>query len=316
MTEESQLAIQYHVLEKGDNPFQRRARILQSMWRVEQGFAIGEHSGPKGKRLLGSRLAMPWAQTSLANFLNETIRQVVREEVLNSNKRAGKLYAVPRLYSDLLSSQPLCFNLFGELQQNLALASRIFCDLLPEHVEQVTAIEFEFSPGRSTAKYTADQSAFDVYVAFRTLQGERGFVGIEVKYHEDLKDQAAAHRPRYDEIAELMNFFKPDRLAQLKQRPLQQIWRDHLLAGSLRHVDHFEVGFFAVLYPEGNLNCASAVRAYRDCLADGASFITWTLEDFSATVKRHTQAPWIDTFIDRYLNFGKLGSSLATLHGA
>jgi len=306
LIKDSQLAARYHALEKGDNLFQRRARILQSMWRVEQGYPVGEHLGRQGKRLIGSRLAMPWAQATLANFLNETIRQVVRNEVLNSDKRAGKLYAVPRLYNDLLSSQPLCFNLFGELQQDLTLASRTFGDLMPAHVKQVTAIEFEYSPGRSTATYTADQSAFDVYVAFRTPHDQPGFVGIEVKYHENLKNAAARHRSRYDEVAELMGCFKHERLALLRQHPLQQIWRDHLLAGSLRQADHFKVGFFAVLYPEGNVNCATALQAYRDCLTNDDSFITWTLEQFTSTIRHHTQAQWIDMFVERYLNFDKL----------
>lgn len=309
MTDESQLAVQYDVFEKDDNPFQRRARILQSMWRVEQGFAIGEHSGPQSKRPLGSRLAMPWAQVTLANFLSEITRQVIRNEVLDSEKSHGKLYARPRLFNDLLSSQPLCFNLFGELQHDLRLASQVLRELMPGRVQQVTAIEFEYSPGRTSTKYTADQSAFDVYIAFQAPQDERGFVGIEVKYHEDLKDRAAQHRSRYDEVANLMNCFKPDRLEQLKQRPLQQIWRDHLLAGSLLQADQFKAGFFALLYPEGNLACAKAIRAYRDCLANDASFISWTLEEFSAAVKRHTQKQWIDAFVDRYLNFAKLKSA-------
>lgn len=306
MIEESQLAIQHHVFEKGDSPFQRRARILQSMWRVEQGFAMGEHSGPKGKRPLGSRLAMPWAEATLANFISGTVRQVVRNEVLNREKSRGKFFARPRLYNDLLSSQPLCFNLFGELQQNLTLASRIFCDLMPDRVKQVTAIEFEYSPARASEKYSLDQSAFDVYIAFDTPGGKPGFVGIEVKYHENLKSSTASHRTRYDEVASLMNCFKRECTDQLKRSPLQQIWRDHLLAGSLRHADQFEAGFFAILYPRGNLACIKAAQAYRDCLTDSASFITWTLEDFCTVVKRHTQAPWIDSFVDRYLNFDKI----------
>ncbi|QDG52136.1 hypothetical protein FIV42_15710 [Persicimonas caeni] len=32
----------------------------------------------------------------------------------------------PRIFNNLLSSQPLCFNLFGELQQNLELATEVF----------------------------------------------------------------------------------------------------------------------------------------------------------------------------------------------
>lgn len=301
------LAKEYHVLEKSDkSDFQRRARILQSIWRTEQGYDVGIHSGRKGERLLGSRLVMPWAEETLANYLTETIRQVVRKEVVDRQKSQGKLFARPRIFDDLLSSQPLCFNLFGELQQDLALATAVFEALTFGRVDRVSGIEFEYSPGRGDARYTGDNSAFDVYVTFRTAQGGRGFIGIEVKYHENLQGKAAQLRPRYEQVAKAMNCFKENRLAQLKAQPLQQIWRDHLLAGSLRHADGFDDGFFAFLYPKDNQHCANAVRGYRDCLSNSDTFTDWTLEHVSMTIKRHTQSKWIDSFIDRYLNFGKL----------
>jgi hypothetical protein len=44
--------------------------------------------------------------------------------------REAKLFAQPRIFDDLLSSQPLRFNLFGELTRDLALASRVMHRLL------------------------------------------------------------------------------------------------------------------------------------------------------------------------------------------
>ena len=152
-----------------DNEFQRRARILQSMWREEQGLPKGEHRG----KPLGSRLAMPAAEQHLQNYLSDTIRQVVKREVLGP-KRSGKLYARPRIFNDLLSSQPLCFNLFGELAADLGLATRVFRDLLPDRVQQVTAVEFEWSPGRGDNRFTGDRSAFDVFVRYLDHARERG----------------------------------------------------------------------------------------------------------------------------------------------
>ena len=109
----------HDVLVPTDNSFQRRARLLQALWREEQGLPVGEHRG----RRLGSRLAMPAAKEELSNYLTDTIRAVVRAEVLDAARGQGKLYGQPRIFNDLLSSQPLCFNLFGELQQDLPLAS-------------------------------------------------------------------------------------------------------------------------------------------------------------------------------------------------
>ena len=302
-----ELAAKYHAFEKVDiSDFQRRARTLQSIWREEQGYPMGVHRGRKGERPLGSRLPMPWARETLANYLTETIRQVVRSEVLDRRKSLGKLYGQPRIFNDLLSSQPLCFNLFGELQQDLSLATSVFRSLSFGRVREVTGIEFEYSPGRGDPRYTGDRSAFDVYATTRTPEDGRGFVAIEMKYHENLRGVAAPHQPRYDEVAGTMGCFEGDHLRRLRSQPLQQIWRDHLLAGIHQHVDGFDDGFFAFLYPRDNPHCADAVRAYGECLSDADSFAPWTLEQVGAAIEQHTQAEWISLFADRYLNFDKL----------
>ena len=87
------------------------------MWRAKRGYEIGELKTKNGSRLLGSRLVMPWAQVELANYLSGTIKCVVRDEVMDPVKSKGKLYGKLRIFNDLLSSQPLCFNLFSELQR-------------------------------------------------------------------------------------------------------------------------------------------------------------------------------------------------------
>ncbi|MGB2963678.1 MAG: hypothetical protein WBB69_06795 [Anaerolineales bacterium] len=301
------LAKEYHALEKVDKSgFQRKARLLQSIWREEQGYPIGEHKYKGDSRPIGSRLAMPWAEEILANYLTDSIRAVVRNEVLDKNKSRGKLYVKPRIFNDLLSSQPLCFNLFGELQQDLPLATKVFNDLSPTEIKEVTAIEFEYSPGRGDDRYTGDRSAFDVYVSYLTESGGRGFLGVEVKYHENLKGKASPHRERYDQVAEIMGCFKIHHLSKLREQPLQQIWRDHLLAGIHKHVDDFDEGAFVFLYPRENLHCAEAVQTYQEKLSNTDSFLTWTLEDVAETIQLHSEQEWINLFIDRYLDFSKI----------
>ena len=195
-----------HAFVATDNAFQRIARVRQARWRERRELPLGEHAG----RPLGSRLPMPFARDTLENYLTDTIREVVRAEVLDAKKSAGKLYGQPRIFNDLLSSQPLCFNLFGELQRDLDLATRVVASLTGGHVARVTGIEFEHSPGRRDAKYTGDRSAFDVFIEYVAGSGARGFLGVEVKYHEGLGDPAAEHRPRYDEVAALMGAFRAD----------------------------------------------------------------------------------------------------------
>ena len=231
----AELAARYQALEENDkNVFQRKARILQSMWREQNGLPIGEQKGRRGSRPLGSRLKMPDAQSHLWNFLTDNIKSVVRSEVLDPSKSKGKLIQKPRVFNDMLSSQPLCFNLFAELKCDLDLATAVFKALTLGRARKVTGIEFEHSPGRGNPVFTDDGSAFDVFIQFSTPAGRPGFVGIEVKYHENLLDAPAPHRDRYDEIASMMCCFSEAQSQSLKMKPLQQIWRDHLLAGALK----------------------------------------------------------------------------------
>lgn len=296
-----------HCLESVDkNDFQRRARLLQAIWRTEHGYPIGELRG----KPRGALLEMPWAKQTLANFLNDDIRRVVRETLDGGGRQAGSLIQPARMYSNLLSSQPMAFNLFVPLQLDLNLASAVFSKMLPHRCRRVTRIEFEFSPGRGDPRYTCDGSAFDVCVWFNTPEGKPAFVGIEVKYHENLNDEADEHRARYDEIAHEMGCFHIGVVDRLRCKPLQQIWRDHLLAGSYRLMDGYTDGLFVFLSPSGNTTCNDALAGYQVCLSDLDTFQRWTLEHFVEAVRACTGSPWINIFSDRYLNFERVDTFL------
>ena len=178
------------------------------MWRAEHSYEIGELKTKSGSRLLGSRLVMPWAEEKLANYFSDTIKDVVCKEVMDPQKSQGKLYGKPRIFNDLLSSQPLCFNLFAELQRDLPLATHVMKNLTNGLVGSVTHIDFEWSPGRGDPRLTGDRSAFDVYVSFSSADNKKGFIGIEVKYHENLIGAASPHKDRYDQISDQMGCFK------------------------------------------------------------------------------------------------------------
>lgn len=293
----------YAVAVSDDNTFQRRARLLQSLWREARGLPMGER---RPGVPLGSRLPVAFAETSLANFHSENIRRSVEECLASKRAGSGQLVDVDRLYANLLSSQPLCFNLFGELQADLALATRVFSALWPTRVQAVTAIRFEHSPGRSDLTFTGDRSAFDVFIEHTVPTGGTGFIGIEVKYHEDLVVKTAEHRPRYDEVARAMGCFVEAQLPALRRAPLEQIWRDHLLAGSMLATGEWAAGLYVFLYPEGNVHCARAAASYAECLTNGTTFEAVTLERIVAELARHTDAGWVLELHDRYLGWSKI----------
>jgi len=297
------------VLVKTDNPFQRRARLQQALWREQRGYPIGLHRG----KPLGSRIAMPFAQETLANYLSPTIQQVVRREVLDAPPGHGRLFGRPRIFDDLLSSQPLCFNLFAELAEDLELATRLI-RALPrgDDVGRVVRVDFEHSPGRSDPRFTGDRSAFDVFVAYESRSGPAGFLGIEVKYHEDLVVKAAAHRDRYDEVAKLMGCFHSDAFERLRARPLQQIWRDHLLTGAVVAAKiGYDRGTFVFLAPSDNDACTRATNGYRSCLSSESSLIGWALEDVFRAIREQGGGQWAEEGARRYVDFTSLADAVS-----
>lgn len=102
-----------------------------------------------------------------------------------------------------------------------------------------------------------------------------------------------------------MNCFKEQKLSVLRQAPLQQFWRDHLLAGSMIQDDllGYDEGAFIVLFPAVNSDCQIGVKQYRDCLCDATTFDSWTLKEFAAVLSLKS---WIESFRQRDLDFRQL----------
>lgn len=280
-----------------DTDFSAHARLLQSKWRDKKGF-------PELK--LGNFLELGFAKTSKANFLTDNIRQLVTQEVANS-KKTGGLISEPRIWNNLLSSQPLCFNLFGELHFDLDLATKYFKQLFPDRLDRVTAVKFEYSPGRGDTKYTGDHSAFDVFAEY-TKDDKRGFIGIEVKYAESLKEETRDKanknfKEQYAALANACGLFKPDSVDILRQPPLSQIWRDHLLCIATRQ--DYDEGFFVFLFPAKNTQCQNGVDSYKQYLAfdtdEQNCFYPCYLDDFINTMTTVSTADWTYELKQRYL---------------
>lgn len=122
-------------------------------------------------------------------------------------REVGAIIDQERLWTNLLSSQPLAFNLFGALKLNPDKANAFFRALFPDYVDRVEDIWFEHSPGRGDPAFTADHSAFDVFAPVITTTGESGFVAIEVKYSETMMEPVAQIKPRYDELSATAQVF-------------------------------------------------------------------------------------------------------------
>ena len=150
---------EHHVCESADDAandtetteFKRNTRLLQALWREKQGLPIGSQPMRPGEgkptRPLGSRIELETARESGANFLTDGVREAASNRI--ANPQPHQTLDEDRLYCDLLSSMPLCFNLFGELASDIALADKAVHSWWPGTPGTVTAVEFEWSPGRA-----------------------------------------------------------------------------------------------------------------------------------------------------------------------
>src|SRR5690606_28050840 len=108
-----------------------------------------------------------------------------------------------------------------------------------------------------------------------------------------------------------MKVFVPARDA-LRKNPLQQIWCDHLLAGSMLLADpEWTSGASVLLYPRDNPQCADAIARYRRHLVSAETFDAWTLETFVDALRAETDATWVQAFHERYLDFTPVDEAIA-----
>jgi hypothetical protein len=278
---------QHSCNEPFDTRFRSSARLLQSIIRENLGLSMGAYVPENGsKRKIGSMITER-AGIAGANFLTPEIAHVVRREV--AYREIGAMIEEERLYRNLLSSMPLVFNAFVPLKQNLVQATAFLHEIIPGFSGTVTQLLFEHSPGRGNPKFTADYSAFDVVFRYTTPEGRRGFIAAEVKYSESMRDQLAKSRPRYDELSESCGLYIDPASQSLRNQPLAQLWREHLLAQSMIDTGLYDEGTFVFIAPEHNYHAQQAADLYAEHLVpanDGkARFHALSLEQVIEAIR-------------------------------
>ena len=300
---------------KADNRYQAYYRYLQSLWRASKKIPVKKNVGQSDNDVYGNYTSDPHA-----NFMTDGIRSLVDNELSPENK-GDRLIEETRLRTNLLSSQPLCFNLFGELKLNSDKALQFFNILYDNYFKSIDKIEFEYNPAGRDPRLTGDRSAFDVFVEYTSIAGNKGFIGIEVKYSETLNEGADSvndilnkqfcneprtRRDRYRELS--IGMFAETSSGELEQLPAFQIWRDHLLAVSMCKAfsEKYDEGVFLFLAPYSNKNCRDGVKKYRNLLLnpdDGidSHFCNAWLEEYIETLDKVLDEEWTKDMKKRYL---------------
>lgn len=283
--------------------WRRAARLHQYEWRESHGWDPGEQPISErrggGSRLIGSRISGKDGFEHKRNFLTDEVAEAVAHRLAHPERH--QMLDERRLHCDLLSSMPMCFNLFGPLWKDRSRAASALARWFPDLCTLTAEVDvrFEWSPGRRDPRYLGDRTAFDA--AFE-IDGA-AVIGIETKYHEapDVRGSKGPIPARYVEVAEQSGMFAGSvRTDQVWGGPFEQIWRDHLLALSMQLTEG-RTARYVLVAPSGNPAWSELAERYSELLSGDVrpTFEYRSLEsllDGAADVLPHG-----DVFRKRYL---------------
>lgn len=300
-----------------DNAFTRKARILQAIRRQQAKSECGSISS-KGITYYYPNLAKD-GEINGCNFLSHEIFKEVKQRV--DDKKNYETIQENRLFNNFLSSQPMAFNLFVPLKHLIKEKSNAIklagiinqFLLLPEFQKLaiISDIGIEFIPSYYKDCIN-DKTAMDAYFRYKTMDGRKGIIAIEVKYTDCLGSNEAK-RPEYainaatqrSGIFELFTQDGRDKIAN-REIKLSQIYRNFLLTECVRLCESLDDSISIILAPKENKSNEHDKYKIKEILTSNAKykFQEVALEDFVNALI--TAFPNEDVFRDfkyRYLDF-------------
>ena len=283
-----------------DTKFRRRMRWHQSWYRHEVlGVPYGNGPNAKSTTAYGNMLGADSAERGM-NFLSPGIHSLAEGRIAEAHGAVEPF----RLRRNLLSSQAMCFNLFGELALDHELATKLARSVWGDHVGRVTSVRFEWAPG-PPADYLDDATAFDAIIEYEAFDGMRGFVGVETKLTEPFSE-GAYDGEKYRRWMTPDAPWHADAASEVAEVAHNQLWRDHLLAWSLlRHPNsEYRHGRLCVVYHGDDHDTREVVGGYRRLLQDETTFQSLELADI-VSAWRPDGGEWLSMFEERYLALPK-----------
>lgn len=296
---------------KGDSEFVAKCRLLQSIYRVE----IGEDEGyiQRGsKRYFYGNYIMNGDKTG-KNFLEDYIFDYAKERV--NNRKHYETINEERLFNNLLSSQPMAFNLFCPLikmlEEDESSTTDILRAALPDYnIKKVTTIDLEFIP-KNHEELTNDRTAMDAIIEFTDNDGIPSFIAIETKYSENLGVNEASRKGKGKETITSLGIFRTEIKERIENKEvnLTQIYRNFLLSETYG-INQNKKAYSIVLAPKEHPTTTDEVNSLKNELKEEYRYKISSvyLKDFVLKLIEKSQGKYQATFrafYDRYLNFGK-----------
>ena len=250
---------------KGDSKFVAECRKLQSIYRHEIGEEIHPYTDRYGNvHYYGNYISNGESpkEGCWKNLLTKDAFEHAKYRV--EHKEKYETIESDRLFNNLLSSQPMAFNLFCPLRQMLKespeTATKVIKATLSGYpIHKVTAVELEFIPA-NYEDLTGDKSAMDAIIKFEDEAGKMGFIAVETKYSENLGTNIAYDRdkngkkiPRAQSLKAVreLQCFNADVEKSITDgdTPLTQIYRNFLLSEMYGHKEGL-LPYSIILAPE------------------------------------------------------------------
>lgn len=303
-----------------DNRFTARMRFHQS-WYRRHILGLSPGPGPRGGTIYGNQLTAEDGNAG-RNFLTEEIWSVVQNRI-SEDRGIVNVGDKDRLLRNLLSSQPMCFNLFAPLKNDLTLATRLMQALpgVPANIT-VTNVEIEFAP-RPKRYYLNDATAFDAFVEYQRAGEIRGFIGIETKLTEPFSQRSYEFKEGYSRWRTPNGWWWRGRArTYFPDKRYNQLWRNQLLAFAMhrRNDAEYDEALFAVLYHDNDLSCVASLDAYHQRLTQAGkdALLEWTLSEvvnrWEAQASNQAHRKWLAGFRLRYLDIEASQAALG-VHG-
>lgn len=292
--------------------FTKICRELQGRYREKMGEPMGYGPGAlspnKQINMLvnGEKTGKNFVNEFTFNYAKQRVRNLQAHETINSY----------RLFNNMLSSQPMAFNLFCPFIQMLEEGrgedvTNIFKAIFPDkHIGKVTEVALEYLH-TDIKNYLNDCTAMDAIVRYQDTDGKPAFIAIETKYTDVLgentsnKDRA---QDKYREWIKRIKMFKPETEKDLLsgKKAVTQIYRNFLLTECYGIVEKANRCYSVVLAPAQHPTTEKEVASLKNELLPKYQFkiSAVSLEDFIKktlmTCPKGEKAPFL-YFYERYI---------------
>ena len=239
-----------------DNKFVAKCRLHQSKYRSEvlkEDYGYGPTI--KSSKRYGNYLVN--GEQTGSNFVSDVAYRYAIQRTLDKNINKDLTIDSYRLFNNMMSSMPMCFNLFSDLRELLVSdkkACSAVCKSLFKEISWIDSVEYigvEFIP-IPIEKYTNDKTAFDAIIILKDQNQKKGILTIETKYTDLLGSNSSKNVDRKNELVEKYNIFSADLKNNLIGNGYKQIYRNYLLTFAYAKVNKINRFCNVILSPSSD----------------------------------------------------------------